>query len=149
MFSPVAYQGGTLLESAFDRFFPQPSRSSAGGSFLPAAEISEGEDAIAIALELPGIERDQIAVEFKERVLKVSGEKRSEARKGSLSERAYGAFQRSFLLSEQVDAERITASYTDGVLTLSLPRKAGAQPRKIAIAAANAEANAGGESPAS
>jgi HSP20 family protein len=130
-------------------------------AFKPAVDIYEGKDAIVVKAELPGVKVEDVAIQVENHVLTLSGERKLEkveespgtsgarspdrfATRGSEShssdgwhrvESTYGAFSRSFQLPETVDAEAIDASMTDGVLTLKLPKRTQAQPRRIQVKA--------------
>lgn len=105
----------------------------------PASEASSDDGAYRIAIELPGVEDKDIELTVDEGVVTVKGEKRSSREeKGEtwyFSERQYGAFSRSFRLPADADAGAVKADLKDGVLTVTVPRKAPAQPkaRKVEI----------------
>jgi HSP20 family protein len=95
----------------------------------PASQASSGRDADSIDVELPGVGHDDVEVEVVGGdTLVVRGEKRDrreERGHGSIfTERAFGRFERAFELPADVDPDGIAAEFADGVLTLSLPRKA-------------------------
>jgi len=106
----------------------------------PAVDITEEEGAFKLSAEVPGMSEKDIDVSLSGDTLTIKGEKRQEREeKGDnryLSERSYGAFQRSFSLPEDVDREDIAASFDKGVLTVTLPRSAKAAPKKIEVKAA-------------
>lgn len=108
----------------------------------PAAEVVENETGFRIALELPGLAEKDVSIAIEGDALTVRGEKRreSEQKSGSevYSERSWGMFERSFLLPETVDREKVEASFAKGVLTIQLPKSAKAREtvRKIAVKAA-------------
>ena len=91
---------------------------------------------IAIA-ELPGIEPKNVEVAVESGILSLRGtrtfEKAAEGETYHRVERAYGAFERSFTLPGNVDAERIQATYRNGVLHLSVPKREEAKPKAISI----------------
>lgn len=99
--------------------------------FSPQSDATASEAQYEISLELPGVSLDDIKIEFHDNNLTVQGEKhteREEERKTYFfSERTFGAFQRSFRLPPNVQADKITAGFKDGVLTIRVP-KAGAAP---------------------
>ena len=106
----------------------------------PASEASGGADAYVISMELPGVSEGDVELTVADGVVTVRGEKRTEEeRKGDtwyFSERQYGAFRRSFRLPEDADPENVSAEMADGVLRISVARKAGKAEqgaRKIAI----------------
>ena len=97
----------------------------------PAVDIAEREKDYEITAELPGMEEKNIDVKFADGILTIRGEKSEEKEEKKknyyLSERRYGSFQRSFQVPEGVDADKIEASFKDGVLTVILPKSAQAQ----------------------
>ncbi len=118
-------------------FYGWPSfESGSRTAWTPRTDIYETEDAFVVDIEAPGVPKDQVKVEVKNGQLTVSGERRLERKAEKESyrlERHYGAFERTFTLGETVDAEKITAAYKDGVLTLTLPKAEKARPREIAV----------------
>lgn len=119
---------GALSRSAFD--IEPLWKRELGWTNLPAMDIVENDKDYQISAELPGIDDKDIDVSLSNGLLLIKGEKKEEKedkRKDSyLSERRYGSFQRSFRVPENVDVEHIGASFSKGVLTLTLPKKADA-----------------------
>src|SRR6516165_9691492 len=130
------------MDRLFDRFgFPslrrvfdiEPAwRSASSFSFsVPAIDMSEDEKAYKISAELPGIDAKDIDVSVSGDMLVLKGEKRQEREEKDknyhFSERAYGSFQRAFELPGSVDRNRVTADFSKGVLTITLPKTAEAQ----------------------
>lgn len=107
--------------------------------FNPEADAAATTDFYEIALELPGVAEEDISVEVHDNRLTVSGEKKSrheeEGRTYYFSERAYGAFRRTFRLPEDSDGEKIHAVFKDGVLTIKIAKQASVapSPRKIEV----------------
>lgn len=101
--------------------------------FAPSAEAAATEDFYEINLELPGVSSDNIDVSVHDGSITIKGEKRSQreerGRTYFFSEREYGAFQRSFKLPADVDPQKVTADFNDGVLSIRIP-KAGPPPDK-------------------
>jgi HSP20 family protein len=97
--------------------------------FSPQSDAAATEACYEINLELPGVALDDITIDVHDNNLTVHGEKRTEKEeKGKtyfFSERTYGAFQRSFRLPPNVQADKITAGFKDGILSIQVP-KAGA-----------------------
>ena len=95
--------------------------------FAPQAEAAATENAYEISLELPGVTADNIDVSVHDNVLTIKGEKRSErtetGRTYFFSEREYGAFQRSFRLPADAEADKITADFKDGVLDVRIAKQ--------------------------
>jgi HSP20 family protein len=108
---------------------------------MPAVDVAEKDDAFEITAELPGLAEKDVNVSHANGTLTIKGEKKAETEEKKkdyyLSERRYGAFQRSFSIPEGVDADEIDARFKDGVLTVRLPKTAEAkQPaKKIAVKA--------------
>ena len=117
----------------------EPLSESLG--WMPAMEIVENDDAFVVSAELPGISAREVDISLDDGVLTLSGEKKEEKEEGKegskfhMWERRYGSFRRSFTLPQAVEADKITAKATDGILTVTLPKtkKAKAQGRKIPI----------------
>jgi HSP20 family protein len=109
----------------------------ASAAFVPPVDIEENANAIVVRAEIPGVKKEEITITLDENVLTLSGERKweHEERKEQFvrRERRYGSFARSFTLPPTIDAEKISAQMNDGVLTLTLPKRAEAQPRKIAV----------------
>jgi HSP20 family protein len=107
-----------------------------GRYYIPYADIYETDEALAVVMEMPGVEKKDLAVDLENDVLRVDG--RIDFTKYKDMEPVYaeynvGHYARSFTLGGAVDREKISASLEDGVLTLTLPKAKHAQPRKIAI----------------
>ena len=111
--------------------------------WFPATEISETQDEYIVTLDLPGMTKQDVTVEFENGALTIQGkreEERKEEQKDTryhLYERAYGSFQRSFTFPTSVMPDDIKAEFADGVLKVRLPKapEAKAKSRKIEIAA--------------
>lgn len=107
-----------------------------GRYFVPPADIYETDEALAVVLEMPGVEKKDIDVSLENDVLSVDG--RIDFSKYRDLEPVYaeynvGHYARSFSLSDRIDREKISANIEDGVLTLTLPKAKAAQPRRISI----------------
>jgi HSP20 family protein len=137
------FNGG--WRSSFGRSFfdvqPFWSRETAWPA-IPAVDVGETDKAYEITAELPGIDEKNVEVKLADGVLTIKGEKTDEKAEKKkdyyLSERSYGAFQRSFQLPPGVDADKIEANVNKGVLTVRLPKTAEAQQaeKKIPVKAA-------------
>ena len=108
-----------------------------GLNWHPTANIVESKDAYEVSVELPGVKKDEIDVNVENNVLSISG-KRKEAKKEKDKEyhrieRRYGSFCRTFSLPAKIEAEKIKASYKDGILTLELPKAAEAKKKTVRI----------------
>jgi HSP20 family protein len=122
----------------FDSRLPAIGRfSSFGGGGWPNVEISDSEKEIRVTAEVPGLEEKDIEVMLEDGVLTLKGEKRSETedKDRQFSERFYGRFERRIPLGYEVEDDKVSASFKNGVLTVALPKteRAQAKAKRIAI----------------
>lgn len=103
----------------------------------PAVDIYEEKDRIVLKADLPGVDEKDISLDVEGNRLTLKGERRLEREVKEENrlrlERSYGFFARSFSLPGTVDAEKIRASYNEGVLEVSIPKKDESKPKQIAI----------------
>jgi HSP20 family protein len=103
----------------------------------PMVDIYDREGEIVIKAELPGLEKKDITIDVKDRVLTLKGERaydnETKDEKYYRRERAYGKFQRSFTLPAGLDAEKIKADYKDGLLSVEIPKPEKEKPKEITI----------------
>jgi HSP20 family protein len=102
-----------------------------------AIDCCEDEKAYIITAEVPGAKREDIHIDLQDDMLTIRGEKKSE-REGKTehhrwAERTYGSFSRSFTLPSNALADRVEASFRDGVLTLTIPKTEESKPRTVTI----------------
>lgn len=106
---------------------------------MPAVDFIDNEKSYVVTAELPGMSEADIDVKYVDGTLTIRGEKKEEKEEKKkdyyLSERRYGSFQRAFQVPNGVDADKIDAAFKNGVLTVTLPKSAGAvrNEKKIAI----------------
>ena len=108
----------------------------AGQTYQPSVDIYENEQELVIQADVPGVRRDDVEIDLDQDVLTISGRVSLDDYDGLrpvYSEFNVGNFYRRFSLGETVDQARITADMSDGVLTVTLPKKEKAQPRKITV----------------
>lgn len=119
-----------------------PFRSDWGGfnhnlEFAPRFDVKETKDAYVIRADLPGVREEELEVSLSGNLLTISGKREEEHWDEGDSyhamERSYGSFARSFTIPDGVDAASITADLKNGVLSVQLPKKGDAQPKRIAI----------------
>ena len=119
---------------SWDPFFGGNRQTSA---FVPAFEVKETNEAFILKADVPGVAESELDIAVHNNVLTVSGSRQAEERKEgesyALYERQFGSFSRSFSLPDLADAERVEAKLDNGVLTLTIGKKAEAKPRKISI----------------
>ncbi len=105
--------------------------------WMPAVDIFEKEDKFVVKAELPGIKEDDIHVSVVGDTLSIKGEKKTETEVKEedyyRSERSYGSFCRSIPLPPNVDANKIEASFEDGVLEVTLPKSAKVKPKRVTV----------------
>ena len=102
----------------------------------PAVDVHEDAQKIVLVVDLPGIDQKDVEINVEDNVLTLKGERKPEKVEGEAFrryERAYGVFTRTFTLPRTVAADKVTAEMKAGVLTLTLPKRAEAQPRQIKI----------------
>lgn len=103
----------------------------AGLNIMPNLDLTSDQKAYALSVELPGVEPDDVKLEVQENALVLSGEKKVEKRDEATQhvlERSYGSFRRVLSLPEDADVEHIAAASKNGVLTVTIPRKAPEKP---------------------
>lgn len=148
------------LRRDVDRLFDEAWTGTPGTwrtrGWLPPVDINETENEIEVQVEVPGMRGDDIDVTVENGILTISGEKRYQHQEGSeekgnlMLERHYGRFTRSFTLPAQVDAESVTAECADGILTITLPKRSEARPKRISVSSSGertrGQVGRGGES---
>jgi len=124
------------LENEIDRLF-----ETALGSFTPAVassqfpvDLYEDKDNTYVRAELPGVNRDDIHVEVVEDYLTITASRKNPANKESDQAQESASFSRSVSIPEQVQSDKVSASYENGVLTVTLPKREEAKPKKITVA---------------
>jgi HSP20 family protein len=102
----------------------------------PPADVHETADAIRVLIDLPGYAADSINISFENELLSIEAERKRalDANKTMLvGERSFGKIRRTFGVKVPVDADAIAADYENGILTVTLPKRAEAKPRKIEV----------------
>src|SRR3954454_622398 len=112
--------------------------------WMRAMDLVETTDRFVLRADLPGLSESDVNIEVEDRVLTISGERKSEhetTKEGyHRVERAFGTFSRSLTLPEGIDAESVEASFDRGVLEVRIPKPEQPKPRKISIAPKTIEA---------
>lgn len=128
------------MDSLFDDFFADffnGTRAELNRGWNPKVNIFEEDDQIVMKAEMPGVDKDNIAVDVDGRVLTLKGEQSTdnEVKKENyyMRERSYGKFERSFTLPEKIESEKIKAEYKDGVLKLNIPKPESSKPKAITV----------------
>jgi HSP20 family molecular chaperone IbpA len=107
-----------------------------GRHYIPYGDIYETDEALAVVLEMPGVDKKNINVALENGVLRVDGQidfSKYDGMEPVYTEYNVGHYTRSFTLSDKIDQEHISAQVDDGVLTLTLPKVKEAQSRRISI----------------
>ena len=125
-----------LFEDAFTRMFNEPQTNR---PWTPAVDIYETENDLVVKADLPDVDLKDIDVGVENQTLTIAGERKFEKQDNVAGyhriERSYGNFTRSFAVPNSFDTEKIAASFKNGVLSVSLPKKEAAKPRQIKIEA--------------
>ncbi|MDX1562375.1 MAG: Hsp20/alpha crystallin family protein [Gammaproteobacteria bacterium] len=113
--------------------------SAATADWVPAADVDEYDDRFELFVDLPGVAAKDVEITLESGVLTLAGERRVEQRAEPVAharrERGIGRFYRRFILPDTVDADNVKAKERDGVLEITIPKRAAAQPRRIKVAA--------------
>ncbi len=108
-----------------------------GGMFAPDIEIKENKEGYCVCADLPGVKPDDLEVSVTGNRLTIHGSRKEEQRREDdryfAYERSYGSFSRSFVLPEGADLDTLRAELSDGVLQITIPKKAEMQPRRIEV----------------
>ena len=125
-------------DSLFNELFNNVQSTN---KFSPLANVKEGEENFEIEMAIPGFKKDDFKVEVNERVLSVSSvinQETEENEEGYIrKEFSVNSFERTFRLPKTVDSDQIGASYENGILTLSLPKKEEAKPKEPRLISIN------------
>jgi HSP20 family protein len=125
----------------FESTFPRRSDNSALTSWAPAVDIYETENELVVKADLPDVHEKDLDVRVENNTLTVRGERKFEKKVEEENylrvERVYGAFSRSFSLPNSVNNEAIQADYRNGVLTVTLPKRAESKPKQVKINVTN------------
>lgn len=142
-FHEMMTQFRTEFDRLFNRFLSPPAGMGGwpawSGAFEwgPKVDLADTETAVEVKVEVPGVDPKDLDIEVADNVLLIRGEKsrdREEKKRNYYyAEREYGTFSRSIPLPATVSAEKVEASFKDGVLTVTLPKKPGAQSKKITV----------------
>jgi HSP20 family protein len=125
------------IDRVFDAFFGQTDQ---GRRWVPPMDLVEAEDHFVLKADLPGLAEGDVNIEVQDGTLTISGERKAEHEQREKGwyriERSFGSFSRSLTLPDGVDADRIEASFADGVLEVHIPKPEERKPRRISISSA-------------
>jgi HSP20 family protein len=132
------------LQNEINRLFSHWADGESSGAtagWMPSVDIHEFDDRFQLFVDLPGVDPKSVDITLESGVLSISGERQAPAAPEGenvirrRSERGHGRFHRRFILPDTVDAERVQAADRNGVVEISIPKQAKAQPRRIKVAA--------------
>ncbi|MEQ9593310.1 MAG: Hsp20/alpha crystallin family protein [Cyclobacteriaceae bacterium] len=119
-YTPVAFS------SLLDKFFNDSMTKSGMSSFVPKVDVIEDEKAFELHVEVPGMEKEDFKIELNDGSLTVSGERKFKSEQNEKNfhsvETRYGSFSRTFVIPDNVEANKIDAKYKNGILELTLPK---------------------------
>jgi HSP20 family protein len=118
------------MNRMFDDFFRGSEglpALSAGGWGLPRVDVAETDTEVKVTADLPGMEEKDVEIVLQDGVLTLRGEKKAEVENAVYSERWHGRFERAIPLGPDVDPEKVTASFRNGVLTVTAAKRPEAQ----------------------
>lgn len=127
-FKPVNDFAPASFSHLIDRFFNDSIARTGGSaySFVPKVDVLENEKGFEIHVAVPGMNKEDFKIDLNEKYLTISGERKykNETKEQNFHsiETQYGSFSRSFTLPENVDANKIAASYTNGILEVNIPK---------------------------
>ena len=130
------------LRDELDTLFDLPFWSNFGrqtqllSGWTPALDLYQNNDNIIAIVELPGMRKEDIEISLHDGMLTISGERRMQAQESEQPERTeryVGKFRRSITLPSRVDANKVSASYRDGILTVTLPKAEEAKAKQIPV----------------
>lgn len=126
----------TDLDHLFNTFFGNRIEEKEG-FWSPVLDIEENNGNLIVKAELPGMKKDDIKVSVRDNILTISGERKQETETKDKTfhriERCYGEFHRVITLPSEVDADKVKASYKDGILNITLPKPESAKPKQIDV----------------
>ena len=102
----------------------------------PALDLYQNNDNVIATVELPGMRKEDIEISLRDGTLTISGERKRESTDGEKAERTeryVGVFRRSIALPTRVDASKVSATYRDGILIVTLPKAQEVKPKQIQV----------------
>ena len=141
LFNPsLAAELWNTMDNDFVDFFPAVTKGSKMG-FVPSVDVMETKENYILDMDLPGLTEKDVEINLKNRMLSISSkkeEKKEDKKEGDwlIKERRSSSFTRKFTLPDDIDADKVNATFTNGVLKITIPRKTEEVSKKIAITAA-------------
>lgn len=140
----TAWSAFPMLDRLFDDVMNGVAGTALGSAgsqtvYTPAIDVRANDDEIVFVCDVPGLKQEDLDVTLTAGTLTIKGQRRYEG--GEKDQvwigRGYGAFERAFTLPDVVDADHMSAELADGVLTIRVPKKPQAKPRRIQIGGGN------------
>ena len=128
------------IDRLFNDFFPTSGnrQNDDSASWAPRVDLAETSDAYLISVDAPGIDKNDLSINFQDGLLSISGERKAvektEDKMYVRVERQYGRFARTFTIPNAVKADKIKATYTDGVLHITVPKAEEVKPVQVKVA---------------
>src|SRR5262245_16171978 len=127
----------SVFDALFNDFASPRGQWAAVAEYAPAADVLESQNEIKVKVDLPGHDPKSVQVKLENGVLTIQSERKQEhqeQQEGFLrTERAFGAFSRSFSLPDTVDPQKVEARFDNGVLTITLPKREETKPRAVQV----------------
>ncbi len=133
------------MEGVFNRFFGPMSETNGDSSmpWSPRVDVSETDKEVKVMADVPGVDPKDVEITIADGVLTIKGEKKEEhEEKGKnfhKTERFVGSFYRQIILPAGADEHKVSATSDHGTITVTIPKQASAQPKKVAIKHANSK----------
>jgi HSP20 family protein len=132
--SNLRHELNSFFELPFWSSFARTGQLFTGWS--PALDLYQSNDNVIAVVELPGMRKEDIEISLHDGTLTISGERKRDSANGEKAERTeryVGAFRRSITLPTRVDATKVSATYRDGILTVTLPKAEEVKPKQIQV----------------
>jgi HSP20 family protein len=134
------------VNRVFDAFFGNSAGAGRARRWVPAMDLVETDEHLVLRADLPGMSKDDVTIEIRDGALTVSGERKAEHEEKSEGfyrvERAFGSFSRSLTLPDGIDAQKVDADFTDGVLEVRIPKPEERKPHRVEIGATDVNGKA-------
>ncbi|MCK4417815.1 MAG: Hsp20/alpha crystallin family protein [Candidatus Latescibacteria bacterium] len=127
------------IDRLFDTFLPVKFKAEypVTAAWAPRVDVAETDNEVIVTTELPGVERKDVKLSVEDNVLTIGGEKKQEKETKEKNyhcvERRYGTFSRSFTLPTRIQADKVKATFKDGILIIKLPKVEEAKTKEIPI----------------
>jgi len=120
-----------------DFFMTRKEKAMSKLGWMPSVDVSESENEYTIKADIPGMKKEDIKISLERNTMSISGERKEEVEEKNKNyvrrEKSYGSFFRSFELPHAVDSKNIKATYSDGVLSINVPKSEESKPKEIKI----------------